>query len=179
MIPRRPPLVVRLGLPAAVALAVVVGCAPSAGTAMVVDDVKVTEAHLAALAAGCRTALDEAGTSDQYPEGEVRQAVASWVAQGLMADALIERANATVSDADLQKARAGLRNSDLFTSTADCSAAFMGIVKLAAYVSMEGKEAALAQASGIEVEINPRYGEWSTSDLAVEGSGSLSERGEG
>ena len=178
MTSRRLPRPVRLGLPA-LALALLAGCAPSAGTAMVVDGRRVTEDHLDALAEGCRTALDGAGTSDQYPDGEVRQAIASWVAQGLVADALIERANATVSDADLQKARAGLRNADLFTSTADCSEAFMGIVRLTAYVSLEGEQSARDQASGLRIEINPRYGAWDADELTVMGSGSLSGRSEG
>lgn len=177
MTSRRIPLLARLGLPA-IALALVTGCAPSASTAMVIDDVRVSENHLDALAEGCEEALDMAGLSGQYPDGEVRRNVASWVAQGLMADALIERANITVSDNELQEARAGLRNSELFTTTANCTDAFMGIVKLTAYVSVEGEATALAQAADVEVEINPKYGTWDTDELTIEGTGSLSSRSE-
>lgn len=178
MTSRRLPLPVRLGLPG-LALALLAGCAPSAGTAMVINDSKVSVSHIDALTEGCQTALDNAGKGGDYPEGEVSQAVASWVAQGLVADALIERDNITVSDDDLQKARSGLRNEDVFTSTADCADAFMGIVKLTAYVSLEGRDKALAEASDIEVEVNPRYGQWNTADLTIDGSGSLSSRSEG
>lgn len=55
----------------------------------------------------------------------------------------------------------------------------MGIVRLTAYVSLEGEQSAKDQASGLRIEINPRYGAWDADELTVMGSGSLSGRSEG
>ena len=151
-------------VPAAVAaVALLAGCSPTPGTALIVDGNRYTEGQVDQIVDGCAEALEI--TSDQ-----IRR---SGVVGTLLLGELFDSFEADVSDEDLEAAAGQMGSQQLF-DVDDCRPLALANTKVQ---MLGGLDPQMIQdgAQGLDVQLNPRYGKWAPdTPQLLDGSGSLS-----
>lgn len=152
-------------VPAAVAaVALLAGCSPTPGTALVMDGTRYTEAQLDEIVDGCAEAL--AITPDQ-----IRRA---GVVGTLVLGGVFDSIGADVAEADLETAADQMGSGQLF-SVDSCRPLALANTKVQMLSSIQDQEAVMEAAGKMDVQLNPRYGKWAPhTGTLLEPSGSLS-----
>lgn len=151
-------------VPAAIAaVALLAGCSPTAGTALVVDGTRFTEAQIDEISAGCAEAL-EIG-----PDQIRRAGVVGTLILGKVFDSF----GTEVVEQDLQALSEQQGSGQLFSNAA-CKPLAIADAKIQLMGSLD-EATVLQAASGLDVQLNPRYGKWQPeSGALIDPSGSLS-----
>lgn len=153
-------------VPAVAALALLAACTPAPSTVALVGGTPVTAADLQRSIDGCA----ELGiTTEQLPE----RRHALLLAAGELVDQAAEARGISVSDGELTALAEQGGFADLLGNE-ECAklarpGAMLGLLSQAV-----SQDELIAQIQGIDVEVNPRYGEWDVETLDFVGSGSLS-----
>ncbi|MDF1488741.1 SurA N-terminal domain-containing protein [Tessaracoccus caeni] len=153
-------------VPAVAALALLAACTPAPSTVALVGGTPVTAADLQRSIDGCA----ELGiTTQQLP---VKQHVLL-LAAGELVDQAAEARGFEVSDGELKSLAEQNGSADLLGNEECAKLAYPG-VKLTLLGQAAGQDELIAELKAIEVDVNPRYGEWDAEALGLAGSGSLS-----
>ncbi|MDO5675980.1 MAG: hypothetical protein Q4G35_00565 [Propionibacteriaceae bacterium] len=153
-------------VPAAVAaVALLAGCSPTPGTALVVDGTHYTEGQVSEIVDGCAEALDI--TPDQIR----RSGVVGTLLLGKLFDSLVT----DTSEADIQAMAEQFQAEQLFDVEA-CKPLALANIKTQLLGTVGNDDVILEAASALDVQLNPRYGKWDpASGTLLYPSGSLSE----
>ncbi|MGO4956585.1 hypothetical protein ACTQ49_04810 [Luteococcus sp. Sow4_B9] len=157
----------RVAVPMA-ALALFAGCStPSAGVAFQVADNTVTMDQVNTSSAGCERLV-------QQQEGSLTGEIARMLLTGEVAQAVAEKTGTQITPAMRSKALTALQGESL-TADADCATAVNGFADFAAINEAVGQEKVQSIIRGLDVKVNPRFGNWDSSTGTFSGtSGSLS-----
>lgn len=160
----------RLGA-AAVAVALVSvasGCASSPSNAATVGNTTVTMKSVDDAVEHCSKFINP--SSELTP----RQIIASTVIRGAVAQEILDKRGAKLSDAERDQivARNGMAALDSDQVCHTMVRSFAGVFHL---FDLEGDRQAKADLSAVDVKANPRLGSWDANNLVVQGSSSLSQ----
>ncbi|MHA6511034.1 hypothetical protein [Tessaracoccus sp. Z1128] len=158
-------------VPLVAAAALFAGCSPMPSTAAQVGDVRITEAQLDRDVAGC----ESVGIGSDQVE---RSALLMSEILGAIADRIATDADVTVTD---EEALAVLRENAAESPALgndECARVAANSAKLQLLVTKLGESADIAalqqQFEAVEVNLNPRYGQWDPAGAGVTGTGSMS-----
>jgi hypothetical protein len=103
-----------------------------------------------------------------------RQIIASTVIRGAVAQEILDKRGAKLSDAERDQivARNGMAALDSDQVCHTMARSFAGVFHL---FDLEGDRQAKADLSAVDVKANPRLGSWDANNLVVQGSSSLSQ----
>ena len=160
----------RLGA-AAVAVALVSvasGCASSPSNAATVGNTTVTMKSVDDAVEHCSKFINP--SSELTP----RQIIASTVIRGAVAQEVLDKHGAKLSDTERDQivARNGMT---ALTSDRVCHTMARSFAGLFHLFDLEGEKQAKADLSAVDVKANPRLGSWDANNLVVQGSSSLSQ----
>jgi len=148
------------------------GCSVRAQTAFTVNGSITTVAQVNDTVNGCATAFGQA------PSALSATSVASAMIVGQISRDIAQAQNTQTSDADLTSM---IQNGQINGLTPDmlqdpvCANLAVGMALQALLAFQMGTAPFLAAAQSYTVVPNPRFGAWNTSNLALTGSGSLSQ----
>lgn len=151
-------------VPAAVAaVALLAGCSPTPGTALIVEGTRYTERQIDEMVAGCAEALE-------VPVDQIRRAgVVGTLALGGVFDTF----DAEITDEQIKEAAAQMGSQQLF-AVESCRPLALADTKIQMLGSLD-QQAVMAGAAELDVQLNPRYGQWTPeSPNLIDPSGSLS-----
>ncbi|GAA1388449.1 hypothetical protein [Luteococcus peritonei] len=159
--------IARIAAPVA-ALLLMAGCAtPSGGTAFDVDGTRTSVEQVDTAAEGCARLT-------QTPAEQIHTQVAQMLLSGSMADAISERAGVPITNQMIAKPVKALRGEQLMTDP-DCKVAVESLARYAAINDTLGEAKSRNQVKALDVQVNPRYGNWNPSAGTFTGqTGSLS-----
>lgn len=154
-------------VPAAIAaVALLAGCSPTAGTALVVHGTRYTETDVTQIVDGCAEALGvESGQL-------LRQGVVFTLLQGGLFDSF----GGDIDDAGVRALGAqSVPNSEQLFSVNECHPLALANVK-SGLIQQVDPSFVYEAAENLEVKLNPRYGKWEPgTQHLITPSGSLSE----
>lgn len=153
------PLTLILGLAA---------CSPSPSTAAIVGDTTITQAELDEYTAGCR----EAGLKEEdVPKVALLN---SLIRKKIGADLVAEK-KLDISDEKLRDHldQSGGRN---LLSYPKCAELAISELRMKVILQLVPEKEIIEWIAGVDVELNPRYGQWQVEQGSIGGSGSLSEK---
>lgn len=157
----------RIAAPVA-ALLLVAGCSsPTGGTAFEVQGERVSSNQVDAATQGCSRLLD-AG------EQEIKQQISGMMLSGALADAVAERTGTAITPQSQDKAIDALQARSLLKDP-DCAVPANSIARYAVVAQALGEKKLGEQVRALDVQVNPRLGQWDADRGAIVGStGSLS-----
>lgn len=153
--------------PVVVGCLALVGCAPSASTAAVVNGSIITEAQLDAASEGCAEVF-------QTEANQLRLAALNNMVIGRLADQINSANGLELTEGERQQFLQGSAQGQLMLSNDECAKVADGLASYLLGIDRLGRE---VYATGIEdakVEPNRRYGAWDPAQGTIGGSGSLS-----
>lgn len=160
----------RVALPL-LGLSILAGCAPTGGTAAIVNDVTIPDSRVTQFAKGCAVALQNVGqpaTANQLRTQMVGLAVLDEMSRQYVADAGVGPTD------DQLRSEIRRLDRDFLLSDPRCEQATLGLMRYNVIAISLGQD--WADTFGkYQVELNPRYGQWDWSRLMGGGSGSLSQ----
>jgi len=148
------------------------GCSTRAQQAFSVNGVVTSTSDVASMASGCATALG-GDTSMISASGLVSDMIRADLAR-----LVASQNNITYSDDELrQPIEAGSLGSlaTMMLNDPSCAQLAMGLTLQVLASDQLGASVFQAATVDIPVTVNPRFGAWSPADMAVDGSGSLSQ----
>ncbi len=151
---------------AALAVAGLTGCAPSSGTAVQVGDQKISMDTFQADVAACSSL---ASSDTMSP----RQVIATTETQAAVGEELLARSGRTLSTAQ-RDALMTANNLTALNANPTCREMGRRLAALYAVVRGSDQNALLQQIKGLDIQVNPRLGQWYPEQLSVAGSSSLS-----
>lgn len=149
-------------VPAVAAIALLAGCSPTPGTALIVEGTRYTESQIDEIVDGCAEALEI--TSDQ-----IRR---PGVVGTLLLGGLFDSFGAEIADADLEAA--GAEGSEQLFAVESCRPLALANTKTQLLSNLD-QQMLMDGAQTLDVQLNPRYGRWQpASESLLDPSGSLS-----
>jgi hypothetical protein len=155
-----------------VGLALLAGCAPTGGTAAIVNGVAIPDSRIVQATEGCASVLREFGVT----EGQMRLQVVRWAVIDEVASQFVATSDLKPTDAEIL-AEARAEGAEAFLADARCGQLTSGVLRynlLAAALAESGEEWPQTFRAP-DIEINPRYGVWDPSSLTLVNTGSLSQ----
>lgn len=163
-------LVARAVLPL-LGLSLLAGCAPTGGTAAIVNGVTIPDSRVTQYAEGCAVALANGGQA--ATPNQLRPQMAGVAVLGEMSRQQIALEGDGPTDDQLRTEIRRL-NGDYLLSDPRCEQATLGLMRYNLIAGSLGER--WAESFGhFEVELNPRYGQWDWTAMAAGGSSSLSQ----
>lgn len=156
-----------------VGVAALSGCSPASGTAALVNDVAIPDARVTSFADGCSAVLASSPQLAQSPN-QLRPQMVKWAVLDEMSRQQAEKMGSNAPD-DAQM-RDYIEQSGLsqLLGNGECAEAALGVARHDLIALSLGSNMD-SYFGAYTVEVNPRYGTWDQANLAVSGSGSLSE----
>lgn len=158
-------------VPLVTAAALFAGCSPMPSTAAQVGDVRISEAQLERAAEGCESVglgRDRVG----------RKALLMSEILGAVTEELAAGYGHTVTDEEAQAVLRETAADSPVLGNAECTRVAANGTKLQILVTKLGEQADIAvlqkQFEAVDVQLNPRYGQWDPTGAGVTGTGSLS-----
>ncbi|GAB2483079.1 hypothetical protein GCM10027030_16560 [Luteococcus sediminum] len=157
----------RMALPMA-ALALVAGCStPNGGTAFEVDGDRVAMGQVDSAADGCARVIKQDAAA-------VHGEVARMLLVGSIGQAIAEQTRTAITPAMRSEALAKLQGEQLLADP-QCATAVNAFADYAAINQELGQQKVAQAVKGLDVKVNPRFGNWDASRGSFTGaSGSLS-----
>ena len=147
------------------------GCSLRGHTAFEVDGVRTTQNHVVVMAESCASVVDP------FPWANMSALVSDMI-HAVLARAVAEDSHLFFSDEELRSPIQAGRLGEQYKAMLDdeaCATLVIGLTLEAAIKESVGTTTYTRIAGQIPVVINPRFGTWNSSDLTVDGSGSLSK----
>ncbi|MCL1841749.1 MAG: hypothetical protein FWF75_08405 [Propionibacteriaceae bacterium] len=158
------------------ALASCTGCATRMSTAFSVDGTVVTQDQVEQVAQSClRSYTAVAKPATPMSESTMRAMSVQWQIDGAIGVAMAHRVNATFSQDDLTQFLTQFDDTATFTADPLCKQTIDDFALAGLLSNQLGMEQFLADLSTLDIVVNPRYGQFDPSSLAMTGTGSLSQ----
>lgn len=155
-------------------LTLVTACTPTAGTAAVVDKVRVSEADITRYAEGCASVTGTNGIAPETP-ASLRSTVVSWSVQKLLVQKVAAMHHITIDPAMRDAAFGSTPVGKALVTNEDCKEAAAGAVDLSLLAQQVDPATVIRDAQTVSLQLNPRYGSWDYTSMTASGSGSLSQ----
>ncbi|MGB3955313.1 MAG: hypothetical protein WBL05_08545 [Brooklawnia sp.] len=153
-------------------LSLLAGCAPTGGTAAIVNGVVLPDSRVIEASEACADALRANGAQNAEP-GAIRREMLEWVVMDEMGKQYVD-SQPTKPTEDELRAEAAALNLQPLLQNERCAEITLGVARYNLVASSLGSN--WSDAFGdFEVELNPRYGTWDLSNVSAVGSGSLSQ----
>ncbi len=153
-------------------LSLLAGCAPTGGTAAIVNGVSLPESRVIEASQACAEALRASGAENAEPNA-LRREMLEWVVMDEMGKQYVDSQPSQPTEAELRTEAAAL-NLEPLLGNERCAEVTLGVARYNIVASSLGSN--WSQAFGdFEVVLNPRYGNWDLSNVSAVGSGSLSQ----
>ncbi len=162
--------IVRLAAPA-IAIALFAGCTPSGQTAFEVNGERIGMSAVDSAAKGC-----EAVGQGQIQASAIKSQIARMLLVGQLARTVAAENDFEIDGAARSAAITQLEGDDLMTN-ADCATAISSFGDFSVAQQRLGAEQLQKEISALDVEVNPRFGQWDASKASFTSStGSLSSQ---
>ena len=153
-------------------LSLLAGCAPTGGTAAVVNGVSIPDSRVTEATDGCASVMRDLGV----PEGQMHLQVLRWAVFDEVARQFVATSGLQPTEAELL-AEARIEGAEELMADARCAQLVSGVLRynlLAAALAQSGTQ--WPDTFGApDIKINPRYGVWDPPDVTWAGTGSLSQ----
>ena len=110
----------------------------------------------------------------QNPNMPANQVVATALAQGAVADEVLRRTNRSVSHDELTKI-GEMNRMDVLIKDPKCRVLSDSVSKLVYIATNDGQDKTLKEIHDVDVNLNPRLGQWDPQNVVAGGVSSLSE----
>ena len=158
-------------VPLVAAAALFAGCSPMPSTAVQVGDVRISEAQVDRVVAGC----EAAGIG---PDQVDRRTLVMSEILGAVAVEIATELGQTVTDEEALAVLRETAGDSPALNDPECARIAASGSKLQILVAKLGEDADIAQLQemfeGVDVKLNPRYGQWDPAGEGVTGTGSMS-----
>ncbi|MDR0990270.1 MAG: hypothetical protein LBL92_02750, partial [Propionibacteriaceae bacterium] len=154
------------------------GCVQSPRTAAVVNDYIITEAEVTAATEVYQRVVEELNLAEGAAIGpaDIRLTVLGWLIDGVIAAEVSQVTDEIVSDAEVEELASQYSDAPLLLADSGSRGAMAGELRWALLWNRTSQgvisqEAVVSVVTGLEVELNPRYGTWSSDQLRPTNAG--------